>query len=248
MFNKVLSLIKILFSVCSFITIFYTILELTYFLSFPKLESKKETGDALVHTSRAMLVDMALLTLFIIQHSVMASDRYKNKVNNLNLQDTSRTIYVTATAAVLWTVIKYWEATTSIVLWNLDLSYRPILWIYFGVHSVAWIIIYVATICTDVTELLGIKQIYYNLINLPDPNLRKSYQLQKLGKHMRHPSFIGFFLILWFYPIMTLDRVLLATVLTSYMYIAWNTDGEDYNYQKYMFQRKYHELERLKSQ
>lgn len=247
MFARVLKLLKILFSACSFIIVFYIILELTYFLSFPKAEPKKETGDPWLQSSRALLRDMALLTLFIIQHSAMASEKFKNLITNLRLQDLSRSIYVTATASVLWVVIKFWQ-TTSLAFWHLNFTYGPILWLFFGVHCTAWIIIYVATICTDVTELLGLKQIYYSLANLPDPNHRKSYQLKKLCRHMRHPSFVGFFLIFWFFPFMTLDRMLLATILTSYMYIAWNTDGEDYNYQKYMYERKYHELERLKSQ
>ncbi|XP_066256060.1 nurim homolog [Euwallacea similis] len=245
MITKVLKLIKLLFALSSFICVFYVILELTYFLSFPKpvLHSKE---DLWLTTSRALLTDMVLLSLFVLQHSAMASESFKSLLYNLRISDISRSIYITATAAVLLVAIKYWTFAPY-VLWDINLNYKPVLYLYIGFHCIAWTVIYVANVCTDVTELLGLKQVYYSIMNLPNPNLRKSLRLQKLNAHMRHPSFLGFLLVFWFIPVMSLDRLLLATILTGYMYIAWNTDGEDYNYQKYMFQRKHHELERLSS-
>lgn len=44
----------------------------------------------------------------------------------------------------------------------------------------------------------------------------------------------------------SLDRFLLATILTSYMYVGWNTDESDYYYHKYQYERKHFELESLK--
>ncbi|XP_030756402.1 nurim homolog [Sitophilus oryzae] len=244
MILKVLYFFKLLFAAFSFICLFYSVMEFTYFISFPKEETGKTHEEIWFEGSWVLLKDMALLVLFIVQHSAMASERFKSCLSKFKLDDMSRCIYTTATAASLLFIMKSW-LTSTIVLWHLNLSYKPLSWIYFGVHSVAWIIIYVANICTDVTELLGLKQIYYSIINLPEPNQRKSHRLRKLTSHMRHPSFLGFLMVFWFYPTMTLDRLLLGTILTLYMYIAWNTDGEDYNYQKYMYQRKYHELERL---
>ncbi|XP_060520280.1 nurim homolog [Cylas formicarius] len=246
MVNKFLDVFKLTISLAGLISTFYAVIELTYFLSVPRTV-KLSAKDPWLESSWALLVDMCLLTLFIIQHSTMASESFKHFLYSYKIRETQRSLYVISTAAFIWILIKYWQVAPILALWQLDFSYKPALWLYIGIHFMAWIIIYVANICTDVTELLGIKQVYYSLVNLPDPNRRKSYQLRKLTTHMRHPSFLGFLLIFWFFPVMTLDRLLLAAILTSYMYIAWNTDGEDYEYQKSMYQRKYHELQRLNS-
>lgn len=58
--------------------------------------------------------------------------------------------------------MKYWQTTEHAVLWDLDLSYRPLLFLYIGIHTTAWTIIYVANVCTDVTELLGLKQVIFH--------------------------------------------------------------------------------------
>lgn len=104
---------------------------------------------------------------------------------------------------MLQLITRFWETTIHVILWDLDLNYKPLLFIYIGIHAIAWTIIYVANVCTDFPELLGLKQAYYSLRNLPDPIQRKSYQLQKLMSHMRHPSFLGFLAVFWFFPLMT---------------------------------------------
>ncbi|KAL1517984.1 hypothetical protein ABEB36_001675 [Hypothenemus hampei] len=245
-FSSIANIAKVFFALVSFIGIFYVTMELTYFLSFPKKLLKVE-GNPWLITSRALLQDMFLLTIFIFQHSFMASTKFKEVLYKIHLGDITRSIYVAATAGVFWIMLKHWKTTVHFALWEVNLNYKPIFYLYFGIHVTAWIIIYVANICTDVTELLGLKQVYYSFLNLPDPNLRKSYRLRQLTSHMRHPSLIGFLLVFWIFPFMTLDRILLASILTCYMYIAWNTDGEDYHYQKCMYQRKYFELKRMRN-
>ncbi|KAF7272542.1 nurim homolog [Rhynchophorus ferrugineus] len=236
---------KIVIAVCSFIYLFLSIFELTYFLSFPRTDLRNNKDDPRLETSWVLLKDMMLLSIFVIQHSVMATNKFKTIVNKFGLSDLSRCLYSIATAHTLLFIVKHW-LISDILVWKFSINYKSLYWCYFGVHCAAWIIIYVANICTDVTELFGLKQVYYSLINLPDPNNRKSYKLRMLTTHMRHPSFLGFLIIFWFYPDMTLDRLLLSSILTLYMYFAWNTDGEDYDYQKYMYQRKYYELQRLR--
>ncbi|KAJ8949997.1 hypothetical protein NQ318_002408 [Aromia moschata] len=261
-------------SLCSFglIITFYMVMDFTYFLSIPAIKGVhyiNRTNDPWLNTSWALLANMALLSLFILQHSLLASNEIKNAFNAYSLQVIYRSLYVITTAGILLFLTRHWKSTPDVILWEMNLNYKPIFWIYASIHTVAWLIIYIGNICTDVTELLGIKQVYYSVVNLPDPNLRKSLQLQRLTNHMRHPSFLAFVLIFWLYPVMRaklmcpvcakklppiwcvlymlryLDRLLLAVILTAYMYIAWNTDERDYYYHKSQYERKYHELERL---
>ncbi|CAG9824218.1 unnamed protein product [Phaedon cochleariae] len=238
---------KILLCGFGIIATFYMVTELTCFTSTLKYHSNnvKYPEEIWLRTSRSLLQNMALLTLFIIQHSLFASQKIKEAFNDNGLQVIFRSVYVIATSGILLYLMKHWKTTHDVVLWQFNLDYRPFFWIYASIHVVAWVTIYVGNICCDVTELLGMKQVYYSIVNLPDPNSRKSVQLQRLNSHMRHPSFLAFVLIFWMYPIMSLDRLLLATIMTGYMYIAWNTDGSDYHYHKYQYDRKHHELDYL---
>ncbi|XP_023016311.2 nurim homolog [Leptinotarsa decemlineata] len=242
------NLVKLLLCGFGLISTFYTVIEFTYFLSIPNYtiinESHREVPWE--KTSLAMLRNMALLTLFIIQHSLLTSKKIKDAFSAYHLQEIFRSLYVIATSGVLLYLMKHWNSTPNVILWNLNLKYRPIWWMYIGIHGLAWITIYVGNICCDVTELLGLKQVYYSIVNLPDPNVRKSIQLQRLNSHMRHPSFLAFVLIFWLYPIMSLDRIWLASIFTGYMYLGWNPDESDYYYHKYQFDRKHHELEHMK--
>lgn len=90
----------------------------------------------------------------------------------------------------------------------------------------------------DPVELLGVKQTYYDLHNYSEPLAYKSLELRNLYSHVRHPSFVGFTLILFVTNVMSLDRLLLAVLLTTYMYVAWSTDDTDVAYQQKQLQRK----------
>lgn len=49
----------------------------------------------------------------------------------------------------------------------------------------------------DLPEILGIKQIYYDIQGLNEPYLYKARSLNRLLSNIRHPSFVGFSLIFW---------------------------------------------------
>ena len=83
---------------------------------------------------------------------------------------------------------------------------------------------------------------YYDMNNYAPPNAYKSFELRHLYKHVRHPSFSGFCIVLWFTNLMTLDRLLLSSLLTIYMYVAWSTDRSDLIYQKCQLKRKMQEM------
>ncbi|KAJ3662968.1 hypothetical protein Zmor_007282 [Zophobas morio] len=232
----------------SFVSTFYTVIELMYFFSDPNYSKRVVTSkDEYLSVSWSLLMNMCLLTLFILQHSLLALPSIKGVFKKFGIQDLYRSLYVIATAVALQIFMRNWYEIPQITLWKFNLNFKPFWWIYAGIHIISWLVIYVGNICMDVNELIGIKQIYYSIINLPDPNYRKSVQLQRLNSHMRHPSFVAFLVIFWSVPILSLDRILLGTILSLYMFIGWNTDESDYAYQYSQYIRKFHELENLHS-
>lgn len=56
--------------------------------------------------------------------------------------------------------MKNWHIIPGTALWKFNISSKPILWwTYLCIHTVFWILIYISSICTDINELLGIKQV-----------------------------------------------------------------------------------------
>ncbi|KAL3276158.1 hypothetical protein HHI36_020877 [Cryptolaemus montrouzieri] len=247
--RKVLNVAKCTICGIGLLLTFYTIMDLMLFLSDPYKQrlSGYPRRDVWTSISWSLLVDMCLLSMFVLQHSLLSSTKIKTFFESYGLQDLYRSFYVITTSIVLQIVISNWLYIPEVVLWKLNLNYKPVWWIYFGIHTIAWILIYVGNIFMDVNELLGIKQVAYSLKNLPDPNRRKSYELKRLCNHVRHPSFLAFILLIWITSVMSLDQLLLATVFSLYMYIAWNTDQEDYIYQKNQYELKFHELQYVQS-
>lgn len=225
----------------------WTMADLMYFLSYPF--RNKQTyifkNDFWISVSWSLLVNTSLVILFIIQHSVMSSEQIKSFFNTYNLNPIYRSIYIICTSLVLQILIKNWLYTPELILWELNFNLNSVHWLYFGIHIISWVLIYVGNICMDVNELLGVKQVLYYLKKLPNPSNLKSPQLNRLYVRLRHPSFLAFFLIFWCTSVMSLDRFLLATILSLYMYIAWNTEFEDYSYQKDQYELKFHELQYL---
>lgn len=84
------------------------------------------------------------------------------------------------------------------MLWNIDVeSSKTLWWIFVTIHAVAWAIIYGGSIIMDLPELLGVKQVYYDINRLLPPMALKSRDLVRLYGHVRHPSFVGLTIILW---------------------------------------------------
>ncbi|KAJ9574784.1 hypothetical protein L9F63_008048 [Diploptera punctata] len=238
----------ILVSSCGFIFAFATAARLITFLSsIPSdIYDKEEKEGSEGSTLWALTINMALLCSFMFQHSVMAKPLLKKAIYSSTFQVIERSIYIIVTSFVLQCVMKYWQPIVWIKLWHFDTS-GTLMWSAFtAVHCIAWAMIYVGVLMMDIAELLGVKQIYYNLRGLPDPLSLKSIELRRLYRHMRHPSFTAFCLLFWIFPVMSLDRLILAVLWTLYMMVAWNVDHFDYIYQSQQLKRKMFEMENSK--
>ncbi|KAF3422057.1 hypothetical protein E2986_01134 [Frieseomelitta varia] len=226
---------------------FYILCNLTYFLSSHNenkgvitVPEKDEDTDSVIWM---LIINMSLLSIFMLQHSLMASNFVKHLFCKLHVDYIERSIYNVTSAMTLHLLFTNWQTISSVALWKINTSHNNVLWYTFtAFHVLAWSIIYSGCLMMDISELAGIKQVYYKFSFRPSPMLMKSKELLRYYSHMRHPSFTGFLIILWIYPYMTLDRLLLALILTVYMTLMWTIDKEDYNYHENLVKRKQREL------
>ncbi|XP_022909511.1 nurim homolog [Onthophagus taurus] len=239
-FNLIKNGFNVLFATVTFLTTFYTMAHFTFFLSNPNYFTPNETHiqDDLFTIIRNLFIDTILISTFILQHSLMAHKSFKEFLLKYKIESLQRCIYVLATSISVQLLLVFWKIIPSVSLWSYKFNNDPIWWIYLIVHTFGWMLIYVCSILMDIGELLGFKQVYYGINNLGDPFNHKSQRLQKLYRHMRHPGFLILIIIFWGVPVMSLDRILLSTMLSLYMYIAFRTDVSDYEYQRQQYLRK----------
>ncbi|XP_032672039.1 nurim homolog [Odontomachus brunneus] len=232
---------SVIVSIFNFLYTTYIWCSLTYFLSnlniYIHSDDNKEQDNLW-----SLLLDMLLIAAFILQHSLMASNKFKQICCKLHIEYLSRSIYNICNSATIHFLINNWQQV-SFHFWYINISENNVLWVIFNsLHVFAWSFIYSGCIMMDIAELYGLKQVFYRLSGRNSPLDNKSNGLKRYMKHMRHPSFIGFLISLWLYPFMSLDRLLLATVLTGYMMMRWTMDSEDYSYHVRHFRRKQIEL------
>ncbi|KAI8126102.1 putative nurim [Lucilia cuprina] len=243
--------IVLLAAMSSFVYTLYVVTHLVHFLSAPRRTSKIYTWvfNLLDNKSRLetaygpMVFNTLYLILFIFQHSFMKSSLVKKLLQNIGLASAERAIYSLTSSLCLHYLMKNWLTASSIILWQVDVDSNKWLWWSFVLlHALAWLIICGGSMIMDLPEIVGIKQAYYDMKSYAQPLAYKSFELRHLFNHIRHPSFVGFTVIFWATNLMTLDRLLLAILLTAYMYFAWSTDHSDLIYQKCQLQRKKEEL------
>ncbi|XP_017875089.1 nurim homolog isoform X2 [Ceratina calcarata] len=174
----------------------------------------------------------------VTNETIVSSKEDESNVSLLWPLSTDMTLAMT-----LHLLISKWEFISSVTLWKVDTFSNDVSWYTFTtLHVLAWIIIYSGCLMMDLSELAGLKQVYYKFSSRPCPIVMKSRGLLRYYMHMRHPSLTGFLIIFWIHPYMTLDRLLLASILTIYMGLMWTIDKEDYDYHAHLVKLKQNEL------
>nr|XP_019957978.1 PREDICTED: nurim [Paralichthys olivaceus] len=180
----------------------------------------------------SLVVDVGLLALFTTQHSLLAWTPVKQALQSV-LGALNRTAYCFTTALALQILMRYWQPVTGApCLWSVRHApwsiWFPLL--CFTLHFLCWAIICSILMIFDYPELLGIKQVYYECLGLGDPLSYKSTGAQRFLSHLRHPVCLELGVVLWFLPALSLDRLLLAGTLSTYLALAHSLDKQDLAY------------------
>lgn len=139
------------------------------------MKVKRCVVDVWLNASWGLLVNMSLLSVFMLSHSLLAASSVKKHLGNWGLQDTYRSCYVLVAAVsllvgllncfdtfiiiIFQTITRNWLNISEFSIWKFNLNVKPFWWLYVSIHILAWLVIYVGNICMDINELLGIKQV-----------------------------------------------------------------------------------------
>ena len=170
----------------------------------------------------SLLVNVGLLGLFGLQHSVMARPGFKKWWTRFVPKSVERSTYVLFASLALILLFWLWQPLPGTV-WELDAGLgRSVLW---GLFGLGWALVLVSTFMISHSRLFGLKQVTDRLrgeeISSPE------FETPGLYRHVRHPIMLGFVIAFWAAPSMSAGHLLFAGVTTGYILVALQLEERD---------------------
>jgi protein-S-isoprenylcysteine O-methyltransferase Ste14 len=160
-------------------------------------------------------VNIGILSLFAVQHTVMARQVFKDWWTGFIPQPVERSTFVLFTVAILLLMVWQWRPLPEVVWQVKNAAAATLLW---GLYGLGWAIVLISTFLIDHFDLFGLKQTIFYARGKPYP--RPQFEERLLYRHVRHPLMLGFLISFWSAPVMTRGRLLFAVVSTVYVLIA----------------------------
>jgi protein-S-isoprenylcysteine O-methyltransferase Ste14 len=170
----------------------------------------------------ALIVDILLMSLFAVQHSVMARKQFKNWWTQYVPKSVERSTYVIFSSLILLLLFWQWRPI-PVVAWQVD-DPRLVTAII-GMAFVGWLLVLASTFLINHFELFGLQQVTNNLVDRPMPAPR--FRTPLLYGFVRHPLYLGFIIAFWSAPTMTAGHLLFAAVTTAYIVVAIQLEERD---------------------
>ncbi len=172
-------------------------------------------------TATGLAFDFGFVALFGVQHSLMARERFKAWWSSVVPPPLQRSIYVLLTSLLLLLLFFQWRGIDR-TLWDATGVVRAVLWVLF---VMGWVTVIYSTFLIDHFDLVGLRQTWnYFRQQRPDGI---DFRTPSLYRVVRHPMMVGFVLLFWSNPTMTLDQVFLAAAITVYILIGLRFEERD---------------------
>jgi methanethiol S-methyltransferase len=169
----------------------------------------------------ALSVDLGLLGAFAIQHSGMARPAFKRWWKHIVPEEAERSTYVLVSSLALVALFVFWEPIGG-VIWRLDGAARTTV---IGLYGFGWALLLYTTFLIDHFDLFGLKQVWRLFGNRP--YRAPIFRTPSLYKLVRHPLYIGWLVIFWCAPTMTVAHLVFALATTAYILVAIRWEERD---------------------
>jgi methanethiol S-methyltransferase len=175
----------------------------------------------LTNLSEAVAVDLLLIGLFAIQHSIMARPAFKRWSAKIFPVASQRSTYVLLSSLILLLLFWQWRPIPNQV-WRID---GMAAWLLIGVYWLGWVVVLASTFMIDHFDLSGLRQAFFALRGAEMPG--QSFKTPLLYKIVRHPLMLGLLLAYWATPEMTAGHLLFAIMNTAYILIGLKFEERD---------------------
>lgn len=152
-----------------------------------------------------LLVDLGLLALFAVQHTIMARPSFKNWWTRIVPSTAERSAFVLVASAILLLLFWQWRSEPAL-LWNVEWAPAALsLWV---LYALGWLIVFGSTFMIDHLELFGLR------------HRAVEFKERWLYAWVRHPMMVGLIIAFWATPRMSLGHLLFAAMSTSYIVVG----------------------------
>jgi methanethiol S-methyltransferase len=163
----------------------------------------------------ALLINVLLLGIFAVQHSVMARPTFKKWWTQFIPKPIERSTYVLFSSIALIALFYFWQPMGG-VIWNVEHQYAQAA--LYALFAFGWGLVLVSTFLINHFDLFGLRQVWTYLRGKPYTYLR--FKTPGPYKLVRHPLYLGWLCAFWATPTMTSAHLLFALLTTAYILIA----------------------------
>lgn len=206
--------VAFLYGLFAYLVFFATFLYAVGFVSGLVVPKTIDSG-AIVTAMEGLIVNILLMSLFAVQHSVMARKPFKEWWTQYVPKSVERSTYVLLASLALILLVWQWRPMPTVV-WQID---NPqIAMAVTGISLFGWLIVLTSTFLINHFELFGLHQVANNLAgrSMPKPRFRTPLYY----KFVRHPIYLGFIIAFWAAATMTIGHLLFAAVTTAYIVVG----------------------------
>ena len=170
----------------------------------------------------ALATDLGLLTLFALQHSIMARQWFKAAWTRVVPSSVERSTYVLFSSLALLLLFCKWQPVGGVV-WEVQSASRRMMLL--GLYACGWLTVLVATFLINHFDLFGLRQVWLNLRGHAYTPLQ--FRTPALYRIVRHPLYVGWLLVFWSTPLMTVTHLVFAIATTAYILVAIRFEERD---------------------
>lgn len=172
--------------------------------------------------STSLMIDIGLLSLFAVQHSVMARPWFKRAWTRVIPEAMERSTYVLASSLALLVLFWQWRPLGGVV-WAVENPLGRLL--FYAGYGFGLGLVLVTTFVINHFDLFGLRQVWRHLRGEPQARLR--FVMPFLYRVVRHPLYVGWFFAFWCTPRMTVTHLFFAVMTTAYILVAIQFEERD---------------------
>jgi protein-S-isoprenylcysteine O-methyltransferase Ste14 len=170
----------------------------------------------------ALAIDLVLLGLFAVQHSVMARPGFKRVWTRVVPTSVERSTYVLFSSALLALLFWYWRPIAGVV-WNISSTWFSAAML--ALFALGWAIVLFSSFLISHFELFGLRQVYVRMRG--KDYIPANFTQKALYKVVRHPLMLGFLIAFWATPFMSVGHLVFAIATSGYIVVGITLEERD---------------------